>query len=327
LIRRTRSAALISIVDGRQVQLDGPNYNEREALTVDYAMFAPKGHHVVTGSINRSLWVWSNQGDLLGGRLIDGSGARDNLYSIAVSPEGDTLLTTIRGQADLWDLSLSHLDTLPCATKEVKCGLFSPDGSRILTVAEAALPDIRLWDREGRLVTVLPIDDRTDPTTAVFAPEAPLLVWPCLQTLNVYDLDGHQVARLATSLDEAIRLFVFDPAGTRVAIGSYGSDIQLWSLEGNGLLLTTLKAHAKEINSLQFSRDGTRLLTSSSDGAVREFIIDSETLIAHAARRAPRMLTEEEVDRYAIPLPLRFSPASAPSEAVSATNSPRVPSG
>ena len=73
-----------------------------------------------------------------------------------------------------------------------------------------------------------------------------------------------------------------------------------------------IRGHEKEINSLQFSRDGKRLLTSSSDGRVREFIIDLEELVADATRRVSRTLTEEEVDRYAVSKPLRFGPARAP---------------
>jgi WD40 repeat protein len=193
-------------------------------------------------------------------------------------------------------------------------GAFSPDGSRILTASNDYSPDMRLWDGDGCLVEVLPFEKSCNPGTVAFGPAASrLLAWPSGRTLHVHDLDGRPVARLRTALDEAIRVFAFDGSGTRVAIGSYGSEVQVWSLEGkDGLLLTTLKGHTKEINSVQFSCSGKRLLTSSSDGTVREFVVDLEELVADAASRVPGTLTEEEIERYAVPRPLRFGPIRVP---------------
>jgi WD40 repeat protein len=308
LIMRSHSAQLLSAADGRCTTLSGRNLNPRESPSVDYSAFAGDGRHLVTASINGSLWLWRSDGKLVGGKLIDGSGAGDNLYSVAFSRDGARFLTTIRQQAELWDLSLKRVAKLECATNKVKRGLFSPDGSRILTVGEAAMTDMRLWDGDGNYVANLPPGGRCDPETVQFTREARLIVWPTDRTLHVYDYEGRRVARLVTALDEAIRVFAFDSTGTRVAIGSCGSEIQLWSLEDNGQRLATLRSHSNEINSVQFSRDSKRLLTSSSDRTVREFIVDLETLIADAASRVPRMLTEEEIARYGIPLPLRFGP-------------------
>jgi WD40 repeat protein len=142
-----------------------------------------------------------------------------------------------------------------------------------------------------------------------FAPAAPLFAWPTDRTLHVFDLDGRPVARLATALDKSIRVFAFDPNGTKVAIGSYGTGIQVWSLDDGGRLLTTLKGHLSEINSLQFNGNGKRLLTSSSDGTVRQFTVETGDLLVEAEHRIARTLTKEEIDRYAVPLPLRFRPA------------------
>jgi WD40 repeat protein len=312
LIQHLQGAELISIADGHRTALNGPNYNKREKHSVDFAAFSADGQHIVTASINGSLWLWRSTGRLVGGRLIDGKSARDNLFDITMSPQGCTLLTTIRGQADLWDATLGHIVTLPCATNKVKRGLFSPDGTRILTIAERAIPDMRLWDADGCLIAILPVDDQCDPDTVVFATTAPLIAWPRDRTLHLFDLDGQSVARLATALDNAIRVFAFDSTGKKVAIGSYGHDIQVWTLDNGGRLLTTLKGHTQEINSLQFSQDGMRLLSASSDGTVRQFIVDPDRLIADAAHRVARTLSQEEVERYAVPLPLCFGAAVAP---------------
>jgi WD40 repeat protein len=308
LIQLSDRVELISVADECRTVLNGPNYNKRENHSVDFAAFSADGRYIVTASINGSLWLWRSTGELVGGRLIDGASAHDNLFDIAMSPQGCTLLTAIRGQADLWDATLGHIATLRCATNKVKRSLFSPDGTRILTIAESAIPDMRLWDADGCLIATLPVDDRCNPDTVVFATTAPLIAWPRDRTLHLFDLEGQRVAQLATALDNTLRALAFDPTGKKVAIASYGQDIQVWTLDDGGQLLTTLKGHTKEINSLQFSRDGMRLLSSSSDGTVRQFIVDPDALIADAERHVARVLSPEEVERYAIPLPLRFGP-------------------
>src|SRR5262249_27228921 len=97
LIRRTRTAELVLVLDGRRILLDGPNYTAPEKPSVDHAVFSADGRYLVTASINGSLWLWrTSTGELVRGRLIDGSGSRDNLFSVALSPVNDTLVTTIR---------------------------------------------------------------------------------------------------------------------------------------------------------------------------------------------------------------------------------------
>lgn len=309
LVLRTRTAVLLSVSDGEARSLGIRNLNPREGLVLSYAMFSPCGRYIAIGSRNGSLWVLHSSGELLAERLIDGSGSVDNLYSVAISPDGSKIVATIREQAELWDISLRQQTILRCDAWKIRRGLFSPDGSRILTAANDGRPDLRLWNGDGQFIADIPFDGNAD--QVAFGPAGSrLLAWPSGRTLHVRDLDGRPVACLRTDLDEPIRIFAFDATATRVAIGSAGCEIQVWSIDGEGgIQLATLKGHASEINSLQFSRSGKRLLTSSSDGTVREFILDLEELVADAAARIPRALTDEEIDRYAVPRPLRFGPA------------------
>jgi hypothetical protein len=49
-----------------------------------------------------------------------------------------------------------------------------------------------------------------------------------------------------------------------------------------------------------FSLDGKRLLTASSDGTARQFLVRVEDLLAASARRVGRQLDAEEITRFHI---------------------------
>ena len=50
-----------------------------------------------------------------------------------------------------------------------------------------------------------------------------------------------------------------------------------------------------------YSRDGQRILTTSSDGAVQIYTTDMDELLEIAKSRVTRQLTVEEKERYGVP--------------------------
>lgn len=71
---------------------------------------------------------------------------------------------------------------------------------------------------------------------------------------------------------------IFSPNGEIVAcIGDYG--ISLWNYQ-TGRVITTLEGHDKEINSISFNADGSKIITSSSDKTVKIWDTKTGNLIA-----------------------------------------------
>ena len=60
------------------------------------------------------------------------------------------------------------------------------------------------------------------------------------------------------------------------------------------------------IISAVFSPDGRRVLTASADGTARQYLVRAEDLLAIAACRVGRGLTDEEIKRFQVPTPLLF---------------------
>jgi WD40 repeat protein len=283
--------------------LEGPNLNPREKLAVNYAMFSPDSQRILSGSINGTVWVWTMDGQLVASFLTDSKSAWDNLFSVTFSPDGQRILTTIRQSADLWDTDGYHLTKLPCNTNKVKRGLFSPKGDRIVTMAEAAIPDVRLWDSDGRLITSL------SATGGEFAPilfdrEGKHLCIVDQNVIKLWDRDGHPFATLVTDRGTWIKHLAFSPDGDHLLTASTNGKTQLWTTRDGGRLQATFKGHTAEVNSAIFSPSGKRVLTASSDGTARQFLTQVEDLISCAARRVGRDLNDEEIARFNVPTPV-----------------------
>ena len=70
--------------------------------------------------------------------------------------------------------------------------------------------------------------------------------------------------------------------------------------------LTILSGDTAQVLSAAFSPAGTRILTASSEGTARKYLVRSEDLRRAAACRVGRGLTAEEVARFQVPTPLAF---------------------
>jgi WD40 repeat protein len=306
-ILRVGGGAELWDLDGQLITvLNGPNLNRRERLTVDFGMFEPNGGKVLTGSINGSVWLWSADGNLISSFLADGGSAWDNLFSLSFSPDGHHILTTIRQMAMLWDLGGKLRVEFPCKTNKVKRGLFSPSGDRILTVAEAAIPDVRLWDKDGDLIARLSATGGEQAPIA-FDDDSEHLCIADGNIMNIWDRDGKPITSLVAERGTWTKSISFSSDGKYLLTASSSGVAQLWSIAG-GVLQTTFKGHSTEVNSAVFSPDGKRVLTASSDGTARQFPVQVSELIANAARRTARCLDAHEIAEFNVNKPLRFDP-------------------
>ncbi len=65
-----------------------------------------------------------------------------------------------------------------------------------------------------------------------------------------------------------------------------------------GEVFLTLLGHAGTVESVVFSPDGTRLISSGQDGTVRVYLLPIDELTALAKSRVTRSLTDEECQQY-----------------------------
>ena len=279
-----------------------------ETLSLHVAMFSPDSQRVLGSSMDGNIWVWTKDGQLITSfRTHEKSTDYDQLFSITFSPDGQRLLTTIRHAADLWDINGRHLATLPSQTNKVERGLFSPNGDRILTVGEAAIPDVRLWDGDGNLISRLDAIGG-EITPIKFDPQGKMLCIVDRNIAKLWDQDGSLITTLVNDRETWINNITFSSDGKYLLLATSDGITQLWAISDRGTLQSTFKGNISGVKSVVFSPDRKRVLTVSSDGTARQFLIPIDELLYAAARRVGRALDTEEVTLFNIQTPLRFDP-------------------
>ena len=71
----------------------------------------------------------------------------------------------------------------------------------------------------------------------------------------------------------------------------------MWDLD-EGVELLTLTDQPLPLEGVDFSPDGTRVVTAGDDGIVSVYIVSTEELIEVARSRLSRGFTQEECQRY-----------------------------
>lgn len=94
--------------------------------------FDPAGTRLVTGSSDRSVRVWDAQ---TGAVLVTLKGHQASVNAAIFSPDGARLATSDGSDVILWDLSTGR----ELATLHGKLPVFSPDGTRIVTLSDRTL--------------------------------------------------------------------------------------------------------------------------------------------------------------------------------------------
>ena len=78
---------------------------------------------------------------------------------------------------------------------------------------------------------------------------------------------------------------------------------RLWDAEAGKPIGEPLKGHADAVMSAEFSPDGKRILTTSTDGMVRlwKIFANTQELVSHAKAGIPRCLTAAQRDSFFLP--------------------------
>ncbi len=191
--------------------------------TVNSAVFSPNGSRILTGSNDKTAKVWDLEGHCLA-TLHHGA----TVVSAVFSPDGNRILTASSddGLVKLWDLE-GHQHGKLFIPGTVHTAVFSPGGNRILTASSDKTA--KVWNLEGELLQVLPHQSAV--LSAVFSP------------------DGGQILTTISAFND------FDAAHHRNLLR-----VRLWNSEQNWLR-TRYNQHT--VNSVVFSPDGSRLLTTS----------------------------------------------------------------
>ena len=206
--------------------------------------------------------------DLRNGRLIDFGQAHFNeVLSFSFSPDGRALATgSVDRTVKLWDVATgTELRKIFGHGGWINSLHFFADG-HLLSGDSNGL--IKMWDLAASEMPVwLPSQVATSISATAFTPENELLALGRHVDghLRVWDLSNGRLAGILGSA-KTISSAAFSKDAKRVAI-AIAPEIRIYSV-GSGRLISTLATPAVDAYSLEFSPDGTKLLSGDRQGNI-----------------------------------------------------------
>lgn len=218
--------------------------------------FIPANPILILKSIPSSLWLQGYKS------------AVGQVYTVVISPDGQTLVAGSFGNITIWNLKTGELlHTIAAHSSWVKTLAISPDGETLASGSNDKT--IRMWDlKQG--IRLRTIEGHTASVNALeFSPDGRTLASGSDdQTIRLWDLNTGVRILTISAHDGPVNTIAFSPDGQTLASGGRDRTIKLWTLT-QGTRKLTISGHAGAINTIAYTTDGQSLGSVSDDGTTR----------------------------------------------------------
>lgn len=240
----------------------------------------------------------------------------------AYSPDGKYILTGGGKEgrdAVLWETETAKaVRTFSGHQGYVRCGAFSPDGTKVLTGSDDNTA--KLWSTaDGSLLRSFPGELEWGIASVAFSPDREKILtgsgyraklWDASDGTLLRTFSGHRDQILSVALsrdatkvltgsrdrtakvwsaadgkalltldhDRGVLSVAFSPDATKILTGCEDKTAKLWKADG-GALLRTFSGHTSEVMSVAFSPDGSKVLTGGDDRKARLWNAADGTLL------------------------------------------------
>lgn len=232
--------------------------------------FSPDNKHVATMSIAGTIELWDLSGRLaasLKGHKVNSWGS-ENVWGFRADGEyiaaagADSIVR-------LWNMAGELLEEFKGHHPGVLGINFSSNGQHLITVSKDGT--VRVWSFLSK--TLFSKHHVLKGNAASLSPDGKHLATIDEDTLQFWDLSNVQQGPLLEMTEHGAYLenVTFSPDGQHIATSGYDGTVQMWDLSGQQLA-PPLKAHLSEVWCLNFSLDGTRIVTAGSDSGTSRIL-------------------------------------------------------
>jgi WD40 repeat protein/CubicO group peptidase (beta-lactamase class C family) len=231
-------------------------------------------------SVETCIYLW----DVNSGSILKSIKKFDNRFrGVTFSPDGKFLAfgeNTVNGTSSvkLWDLTNNNFSCLGEHNGSIFTLDFSPDGT--LLASGSGEPSIKLWNlTSGTLIKTLG-EHTMDVNSVKFSPDGQLLASASDDTsIILWNVSSWNIIRTLDGHDRKILSVDFSDDNTLVSgEGEYGNQhfpslihdatIKIWDVS-TGTELNTLIGHNNVVWSVDFSSDGTKIVSGGWDWRVK----------------------------------------------------------
>ncbi|GLB45185.1 hypothetical protein LshimejAT787_2000900 [Lyophyllum shimeji] len=226
---------------------------------------SPDGGHVVVGSEDKTVRIWSVTTDEVQTEL---AGHTDAVTAVAFSNDGSQVTSGSRDKTvRIWSVTTDEVQTeLVGHTDAVTAVVFSNDGSRVASGSYDRT--VRIWNTTtGKLETEL-VGHAGEVMAVAFSNDGSRVISGSYdQTVRIWNTTtGKFEAELVPA--GAVTAVAFSNDGSQVACGLDDLTLCIWNTT-TGKLKTKLVGHAgSTVTAVAFSNDGSRVISGSDDHTV-----------------------------------------------------------